>query len=139
MAARADFRVGLVIGNILMAVHAACTVGANLDLVNVVAGGALGMAFSQRDIGQSVQSRQRLDLVTTGAAGLWGHRPAVRFVAGHAFAMPCGTIGELFLVAARAGEHSRGLVHGPCMAASTARMTQIATSLANLGHVTSTA
>lgn len=139
MAARAAFRIRLVIGHILMAVHAACAVGANLDLVNVVAGGALGMAFSQRDIGQSVQPRQRLDLVTAGAAGLPGYRPAVRFVTGHAFAMPCGTIGQLFLVAACAGEHSRRLVHGPCMAATTTGVAQISASLANLGHVTSTA
>lgn len=139
MAARADFRVGLVIGDILMTVHAARAVGANLDLVNVVAGGALGMAFAQRDIGQLVQPRQQPDLVTTGAAGLWGYRSAMRFVTGHAFAMPCGTLGELFLVAACAGEHSRRLVHGPCMATTAARMAQIAASLANLSHVASAA
>jgi hypothetical protein len=63
----------------------------------------------------------------------------VRFVTGHAFAMPCGAVGELFLVAACAGEHSRRLVHGPCMAATAAGVAQITASLANLCHVTSTA
>jgi hypothetical protein len=45
VAARTAFRVRLVIGDILVAVHAARPVGSNLDLVNVMARGALGMAF----------------------------------------------------------------------------------------------
>jgi hypothetical protein len=53
-----------------------------------------------------VQPRQQSDLVTTGTAGLSGYCSAMRLVAGHALAVPCGTLGKLFLVAACAGEHS---------------------------------
>lgn len=139
MAARAAFRTGLVVGDVLMAGHAACAVGTNLELVNVMARGALGMAFSYRDIGQSVQPRQRVDLMTAHAAGLGRYRSTVRFVTRHALPMPCGALGELFLVTACAGEHSRGLVHSPHVAATAARMAQIAAGLANLGHVASSA
>lgn len=128
MAARATFRVGLVIGDILVTGHAGCAVGAHLDLVNVVAGCALGVAFPLRNIPQAVQTWQLGDFVTAGAAGLRRYRASMGLVASHALPMTCRAVGELFLVAAYAGDNSGRLMHRPLVAPFATGMAQIAAS-----------
>jgi len=62
----------------------------------------------------------------------------VRLVTCEALLMPRRAVGDLVLVAACAGCHSRQLVHRPLVASSAARVAQIAAGETNLEHVAST-
>lgn len=87
MAARAALCIGLVVGDVLVADHAGRAVGAHLSFVDTVARCAVGVAFAQRDIGETVKPWQLGDFVTVCAAGLRGDRAAVRLVTGQALPM----------------------------------------------------
>jgi hypothetical protein len=52
----------------------------------------------------------------------------MRFVTGHALAMPLGALGELVFVTAAAGHHVGELVNASFVAGFTTRMPQIAAS-----------
>ena len=139
MAARASLRVGFVVGDILVAVHAGCTVGPHLGLVNVVAGRAFGMPFAPRLVRNAMQPWQLVDLVTAAATGLGCHHAAVRLMTSHALPMPLRTPGELLVVTASTGDDASGLVSAPFVTGFAASMTQIATGETNLKRVTSAA
>jgi hypothetical protein len=70
VAAGAALCVWLVVGDVLVASHAGCAVGAHLGFVNVVAGLALCVAFALRNVAQPVKTWQLAGFVTAGAAGL---------------------------------------------------------------------
>ena len=122
MASRADLGIGLVIGDVLMAGHAVCTAGANLQFVNVVTSHALGVALTDRHVGQAVQPGELRNLVASCATGLSRDRAAMRLVARGALTVAGRASRELLLMTAAAAENCSGLVHGSLMAARAARM-----------------
>ena len=91
MASRADFRIGLVIGDVFVTRHAALAVRPHFRFMDVVARGALGVTLSDGYVGQSVEARQLGDFVTPGARGLGRDRATVRLVASHALTVSFGT------------------------------------------------
>ena len=128
VAAGAALCVWLVVGDVLVAGHAGCAVGAYLGFVNAVACRALCVALALR-LGRNAMKPWKLDnRVTAGAAGLRRHRATMRFVTGHALAMPLGALGELVFVTAAAGHHVGELVNASFVAGFTTRMPQISAS-----------
>jgi len=70
VAAGAALCVWLVVGDILVARHASCAIGAHRGFVNVVARLAFHVAFALRDFAELVKTWQLTGFVTAGAAGL---------------------------------------------------------------------
>jgi len=128
VAACAALRVGFVIGDVFVAGHAGRTVGAYRGFVNAVACRAFGMALDLQFGGNAMKPWQLVGRVTAGAAGLRRHRATMRFVTGHALAMPLGALGELVFVTAAAGHHVGELVNASFVAGFTTRMPQISAS-----------
>ena len=128
MAAGAALCVWLVVGDVLVAGHASCAIGAHLGFVNVVAGLALRVAFAQRDIAELVKTGQLSSFVTARAAGLRRHRAAVRLVTSGALLMSLRASEQLLVVTGATGDHTRRLMGRPLMAGFAARMTQISAS-----------
>ena len=125
VAARADLCVWLVIHLVLMTAYAGRSVVVHVGVVNPVACRALGVSFADGHVGQPMKARELGYVVAAETAGIGQHLAGVRFVTLQALRVTARAIGELFLVAARAG-------HGPCelmdhalMAPSAARMPHI--------------
>jgi hypothetical protein len=137
VAARADFRVGLVIADVFVAAHACCAIGAHPRLVHAVTDATLRMALAQRDLGKPVQSGEYLHFVATRAAGRWRNRASVRLVATRTLAMALRTLAKHVVVAATTGEYPSGLVNRSRVAARTARVPHVPTRETDLRDVAS--
>ena len=105
MAAGADVGFGLVIGDVGVALHARCAVGADLLPMDVVAGGALTVTFTLRIVRNAMKARQHVDLVAARACCLCGYRAPMRLVTTHALPMSLGALGHLVFMAASARGH----------------------------------
>ena len=122
VAACAALRVGFVIGDVFVAGHAGCAVGAYRGFVNAVARRAFGVALALGLGRNAMKPWQLVGRVTSGAAGLRRHRATMRFVAGHALAMPLRAVRELLVVAASTSHHVAGLVDASFVARFATRM-----------------
>ena len=122
MAAGAALRVGFVIADVFVAGHTGCAVGAYRGFVNAVACRAFAVALALGLRGNAMEPWQLGDFVAAGATGLRRHGATMRFMAGHALAMPLRALGELVLVTASTGHDARGLVDASFVTAVTARM-----------------
>lgn len=122
MAAGAAFCVWFVVGDVFVAGHAGCAVGADLGFVNVVACGAFRVAFARGIIRNAMKPWELRNLVAPSAARLRGYRPAMRLVTRHALPMPLGALGQLLFMAAPTCDHASELVRASFMAGFAARM-----------------
>jgi len=122
MAARAAFRVGFVVGDVLVTGHAVCAIGAYLRFVNIVASRALRVAFALRNVCDSVKPRQLSHFVTGVAFGLRRYRAAMWLVTSRTFPVSFRTLRKLLVVAAPAGDDPSGFVGRPLVACLAARM-----------------
>ena len=100
----------------------------HVGIVDPVARRALGMAFADGYVGQSMETWQLGHVVATETARIGEHLPGMRLVTGQALPVAARAIGELFFVTACAGHLPRQLMHRALMAARTARMPHISTS-----------
>lgn len=139
MAARAAFRVGLMIGNILVTGHTVCAACAYPRVVNLVASRAFRMALALRDVCDSVKPRQLSHFVTGVALGLRRDRAAMRLVTSRAVPVSCRALRELLVVAGAACDDPSGFMGRPLVARFAAGMAQIPASQTNLQRVTSPA
>jgi hypothetical protein len=128
VAAGADLGVGLVVGDVGVALHAVCAVGAHLRSMDVVAGGALEMALSSWVVWNPVKARELDDLVAARASRLCCHRPPMRLVTRRALAMSLGAFGHLIFMAASARDQSRELVGRSFVTRFAAGMPEISAS-----------
>ncbi len=103
MAAGAEVRFGLVVGDVGVAFHAGVTVCSDGRLMNVVTGRAVGVAGTLGVVGDAVEAGELAGRVAADARRRGADPTNVRFVARRAFAMSLRARRKDLFVTAGAG------------------------------------